>query len=94
MILLVQAIAWFGNLITTALFIRAIMSWFVRGYSGGTLAKFYDLLVRFTEPIVSPCRDFMSKHFNTGMFDFSIFVAMILVELVTRILIRILLLFV
>ncbi|MBP3816168.1 MAG: YggT family protein [Firmicutes bacterium] len=94
MLILARIIVYFGDFLSTALFIRAIMSWFVRGSGSGILNKIYGFLYGLTEPIVAPCRSFMDKHFNTGMFDFSIFVAMILVSLVTRLAVRLLLLFV
>lgn len=87
---LARAIIYFGNIFTTALFIRAIMSWFVRGRND-TLGTIYQYLVKFTEPVVSPCRNLLNKYLNTGMMDFSIFVAMLAVELVVRVVVRILL---
>ena len=90
---LVRAIIYFGDVLSTALFVRALMSWFVRGGSG-VLGKVYRILYRITEPIVAPCRKLMNRYFNTGMFDFSVFVAMILIELVTRVLVRFLWIFV
>ena len=46
--------------------------------------KIYDVVVMLTEPIVAPCRNILSKHFNTGIFDFSLLVAVLLVQIVTR----------
>ena len=66
---------------------RALLSWFVRDqYS--TLGKIYIAIIRFTEPIVAPCRRALSK-LNTGMFDFSVLLAMLLISAVSNILIRI-----
>ena len=90
MITLARGLVYFGDIITTCLFARAILSWFVRG-GNGTLGTIYEYLVKFTEPIVSPCRKLLNKYLNTGMMDFSIFAAMILVELVVRVLVRVLL---
>ena len=92
MVLLIRAISVFANLFTTALLVRALMSWVVGAFRGsGPVRRIYDILCAFTEPIVGPVRNFMHSHFNTGMFDFSIFVTMILVELVSNVLIRVLL---
>ena len=90
--ILIRAIIYFGDLMSTALLVRALLSWFVRSGSNNLLIRIYGILHFITEPIVAPCRNFMAKHFNTGMFDFSIFVAMILIELVTRVLVRLLIL--
>ena len=94
MSLLLTAIIRFGDIISTALLVRALMSWIVPISGAGLVRNIYDVLVRLTEPIVSPCRSFLNKYFNTGMVDFSVFVAMILVELVTRVLVRVLILLV
>ena len=47
-------------------------------------------LIRFTEPVVAPCRKALSR-LNTGMFDFSVLLAMILVQAVARLLVNIIL---
>lgn len=94
MLVLARIIIYFGNILSTALFIRAILSWFVRGSGGDILYKIYSFIYNFTEPLVSPVRNFMSKNFNTGPVDFSIFITMVLVSLVTRVLVRLLMLFV
>ena len=84
---LVFAIYLFGEVITSAMLIQAILSWFVRDrYS--PLGKLYMLLSSFTEPIVAPCRRLLSR-VNTGMLDFSLLLALVVVQLVTNILIRI-----
>ena len=67
------------------LLVRAIMSWFVRDpYS--TLGKIYMGIIRFTEPMVEPCRRLLDRlNFNTGMLDFSVFLAMILVQVLANV---------
>ena len=92
MLVLVRTIIWFSQILTTALFIRAILSWLARGM-GGVVYNVYIFLCKLTDPIVELVRNFMHSHFNTGMFDFSIFVAMILIEVVSTVLVRILLMF-
>lgn len=87
--ILIRAVNWFAELLIMALFIEAMMSWFVRDLNS-PLGRVYNGLRGFTEPVVRPVRNFMSR-FNTGMFDFSIFVAMILIEIVARLITRILL---
>lgn len=84
--ILVYAIYMFTEIITAAMIIRAVLSWFARDpYS--PVGKIYGLLIRFTEPLVAPCRRLLSR-FNTGMIDFSLFLALILVQAVSGLLIR------
>lgn len=90
-ITLAYAVRMFANLLVTALFVRAVMSWFVRDtYS--PVGKIYVLIVRFTEPIVEPCRNLLSR-FNTGMIDFSLLLAMVLIEIVANVIIRMIFMF-
>ena len=84
--ILVYAVYMFAEIISAAMIIRALLSWFVRdAYS--PLAKIYGMLIRFTEPFVAPCRKLLSR-FNTGMLDFSLFLALILLHAVTKLLVR------
>lgn len=87
--ILISAIGWFFHLLSTALLVRAIMSWFVNDpYS--TLGKIYMGLIRFTEPMVEPCRRLLDRiNLNTGMLDFSVFLAMILIEVIGNVCINI-----
>lgn len=83
---LVYAIYLFTEIITAALIIRALLSWFARDpYS--PLGKIYGVLIRFTEPFVAPCRKLLSL-FNTGMIDFSLLLALILIQAVSGLFIR------
>lgn len=83
---LVYAIYLFTEIITAALIIRALLSWFARDpYS--PLGKIYGVLIRFTEPFVAPCRKLLSR-FNTGMIDFSLLLALILIQAVSGLFIR------
>ena len=85
--ILIYAIYTFAEIINTALVVRAIFSWFAQNpYS--TAGKIYSVLVRFTEPIVEPFRRFLSR-FNTGMFDFSLLLALFAVQFLCRFLVRI-----
>lgn len=83
---LVYAIYLFCNILVAALLIRALMSWFVNDpYSA--LGRIYGAVIRFTEPIVMPFRKLLSR-FNTGMFDFSLVLAMIVIEMAGNIISR------
>ena len=84
--ILVYAVYMFAEIISAAMIIRALLSWLVRdAYS--PLAKIYGMLIRFTEPFVAPCRKLLSR-FNTGMLDFSLFLALILLQAVTNLLVK------
>ena len=89
--ILVYAIYIFCNILVTALLIRALLSWFVRDYYS-PLGKIYSALIRFTEPMVEPLRRLLSR-FNTGMLDFSVLLAMVAIEVIAKILVRIILIF-
>ncbi|MBR5517045.1 MAG: YggT family protein [Firmicutes bacterium] len=81
----------FSNILVTALLVRALMSWFVRDiYS--PIGKIYRLLINFTEPIVEPFRNFLSR-FNTGMLDFSLLFAMLAIEFASNLIIRLIIMF-
>lgn len=90
-IILCRAITWFADLVTMALVIRAILSWFAQDpYS--PLGRAYMVMARITEPVVAPCRALLARlNMNTGMFDFSVLLSFFLVEIVARVLVRILL---
>jgi YggT family protein len=72
------------------LFARAILSWFINPYRPAPyiLQQINALLIRITEPLVAPCRSLL-RNFNTGMFDFSILVAMLAIVLIRNIIVRI-----
>lgn len=86
--MLAYTIQRFGNLLELILCARAILSWFAQDpYS--TPGKIYQFLVRFTEPLVAPCRKLLSR-FNTGMFDFSVLLCLLFIQIITSVLVRIL----
>ena len=62
--------------LTTAIFLRAIFSWFVPPGSDNVIMRF---LREITEPILAPIRRIMP---SMGMLDLSPFVAMILLQVV------------
>jgi YggT family protein len=78
------------NLLMLLLIARGLLSFVVM--SGGnrgnpSLIRIYGILVQLTEPLVAPCRRLISRY-NTGMFDFSLWIAMLLVMLVRNLLLR------
>lgn len=91
MTFLIYGINWFANILVTLLLIRAILSWFA-GNPYSSLGKLYIFMVRFTEPLVAPSRRLLSR-FNTGMFDFSVLLSMLFIEIAAKLLIRLIFLF-
>jgi YggT family protein len=88
---IIYAIYMFCNILVALLLIRALMSWFIRDmYS--PMGKIYGAIIRFTEPIVMPFRRLLSR-FNTGMLDFSVLLAMLVIEMAGNILVKIIVLF-
>ena len=88
---IIYAIYMFCNIIVALHLIRALMSWYVRDmYS--PMGKIYGAIIRFTEPIVMPFRRLLSR-FNTGMLDFSVLLAMLVIEMAGNILVKIIVLF-
>ena len=91
MITLIRAIVWFGDIISFLLLVRVIMSWLRMALSGNRIfSTINEFVYKLTEPLVAPVRNLMNRYVDTGMFDFSIFVTMILIELVTRVVVRLL----
>lgn len=89
-LILIQAIYWFADVLTFLLLARAILSWFARDpYS--SIGKIYGITIKITELVVAPCRKLLAN-FNTGMVDFSVFLAFFLVQIVEKILIKLVLL--
>jgi YggT family protein len=89
--LLAYALYKFCDVLSVLLLARAVLSWFVNPYrhaSHGFLWQINALLTRITEPIVAPCRSLL-RNFNTGMFDFSIVVAMLAIQLIRNLIVMI-----
>ncbi len=89
--LLIKVIGMLANVILFFLGARAVSSWFMAGGSPNVY-RFYNLMCSLTEPIVAPCRRFCSR-WNTGMFDFSVLLAFLLVSLARTVIIRLILTF-
>ena len=91
-LILIKAVNWFAEILIFLMIARAIMSWFVKDPSS-SLFNAYQMIIRVTEPIVAPCRTLLSR-FNTGMMDFSVLVAFLLISLARNVIIAILTMFV
>ena len=88
MVMIRNVIHWVTSAAMLLLLLRGILSWFINPYDyhrQGTLQSFYRALIQITEPIVAPCRKLLSG-FNTGMFDLSLIVAMLIVVLIRNLL--------
>lgn len=67
-----------AELLTLAIFIRAILSWVSQRPNSITI-----ILDKIVEPLLSPLRRIMPR---TGMFDFTSLVAIILLQVIVRLL--------
>ena len=73
-----------GVLYEAAIFMRIILPWFGLGY-GSRLHRFTFMI---TEPLMRPIRRLLGRYLAVGMFDFSAFLALILVRIVTGLLVE------
>ena len=89
---LVRAISLFAGLLSFALLAMCALSFVVAYNPYSSAGKIYQVLVKITDPNVMPFRRLMSR-FNTGMVDFSPMLAMIAIQIVEKILIRIIIMF-
>ena len=83
-----KALVWLiklaGVLYEAAIFMRIILPWFGLGY-GSRLLRFTFMI---TEPLMRPIRRLLGRYLAVGMFDFSAFLALILVRIVTGLLVE------
>lgn len=83
MLTLYRAINILFNIIETLIFIRIILSFLNIGPHNPIGRVIYEL----TEPILGPARELIYKlGINTGMFDFSPIVAILILRIISRIL--------
>lgn len=90
-VILIYAVRMFCEILVGLLIAQALMSWFVRDVTS-TFGKIYLALVRFTEPIVMPFRKLLSR-FNTGMIDFSVLLAIVVIQMAGNMIIRFIVMF-
>lgn len=90
-IILVRAITWFAQILTMLLVLRAILSWFYN--ANGFVKDLYSITLQLTEPMVAPVRNFINKQVGQpSMIDFSLLIVFFLIEIIEKILIRIIML--
>jgi len=74
-----------AEMITFAIFIRVILSWFMINPRSGFLLSIYQVFYQITEPIMGPLRRIVP---SIGMFDLSPIVAIILIQIIGEVLAR------
>ena len=89
MILLINAINLFFQVLIYLIVARAVLSWFIRS-PYGSLYKFYNIIIQLTEPILSPCRNILARFGFGGAFDFSPILAVIGLSVINGIIFNIL----
>jgi YggT family protein len=74
------------QIMTFAIFFRVIMSWFMMSPSSmsGFAGSIYQVLYTITEPILGPIRRIVP---TIGMFDISPIVAIVLIQILDRIIV-------
>lgn len=81
--ILIYALLQFINIFIYLLIARAILSWFpINSY--GLMYKLRHGITMLTEPIVMPFRKLLARY-NTGMFDFSVMLAMVALMMLQRV---------
>ena len=86
MVIIVNAIIIASNVLFALLVIRALATWFFR-LEKSWIFTIYKIAAGLTEFLVRPCRK-ITERFNTGMFDWSLLLACIVIMVARDILIR------
>ncbi len=73
------------QVITIAIFARVVLSWFMVNPTSGFVVSLYQVLFQVTEPILGPLRRIIP---TIGMFDISPIVAIIVLQIIGRVLIQ------
>lgn len=89
MIVIMNAINTFFQILVYLILGRAILSWFVRN-PYGTLYKIYNAIIQITEPILAPCRKLLARFGMGGTIDFSPILAIIALTVINGMVINIL----
>lgn len=92
MIVLMNAIDTFFQILVYLILGRAILSWFVRN-PYGSLYKVYSAIIQITDPILAPCRKLLARFGMGGTIDFSPILAIIGLSVINSIIINILRMF-
>jgi YggT family protein len=73
-------IYWLGTILTGAIIVRILFTWFSMGNSGGPIVRLLDDI---TEPVLAPFRRVIPP---LGMLDISPIIAILLIQFVTGLL--------
>lgn len=87
-ILLIRIITLIGRILSGALILRVLMSWIPLNETEG-VRQFRNILYKITEPLMAPCRKILNRYY-TGAIDFSPILAMILLNLILKLVISLL----
>ncbi len=82
---LARVITGFGNIIIMLICLQAIMSWFVNVFPNG-VARFYNVLCAIVDPFIRPFRKLTMRFAYSVGIDFSPLIAIIVIEIVCRLL--------
>lgn len=78
------ALAYFVQVINFLIFARIVISWVARGKRN----QIIDLIYQLTEPILAPFRELQNKLGIGGMLDFSPIMAILTMELMLSLIMR------
>lgn len=93
MMILINAVNSFFQILVYLILARAVLSWFIRS-PYGNVYKIYMAICQITDPILAPCRALLSRFGLSGTMDFSPVLAMIGLMFINNIIVRLLLVFV
>lgn len=86
-VILVRAVTWFAQILTMLLVLRAILSWFYNANS--FIKELYGITLQLTEPMVAPVRNFINKQVGgQSMIDFSLIIVFFIIEIIAKLLIK------
>jgi YggT family protein len=71
------------QVLTFAIFFRAILSWFTMSSRSPLLINIYHVFVQITEPILAPLRRIIP---TVGMIDITPIIALILLQIIAQVL--------
>jgi len=89
MVLLINAVNLFFQVLIYLILGRAILSWFVRN-PYDTMGKIYSMIIQITEPVLAPCRRLLGRFGMMGTIDFSPILALIALSVINRIIVNVL----
>jgi YggT family protein len=73
------------QVLTFAIFFRAILSWFTMSSRSPLLISIYRVFIQITEPIMAPLRRIIP---TIGMVDITPIIAILLLQIIAQVLVR------